>query len=88
MKITDYVKASEDLRLIAAANEVGASRALIKAAEIKRHRIREQVENDPRRHENLKEDVVYKLGQLSGLNWVIDLPRKAKDHINSLPEGD
>ena len=67
---------------------MGASRALLKAADLRRDKIREQVENEPKRSENLKEDVVYKLGMISGLNFILDLPGKANEHIKTLPEGD
>ena len=88
IKLTDYIKTSEDFHMIAAASDVGSSRALLKAATVRRDKIREQVENEPRQDENLKEDVVYKLGMISGLNFILDLPGKANDHIKTLPEGD
>lgn len=88
MKLSDYIETSEDFHMIAGASSVGASRALLKAAGIRRDKIRDQVESEPKQDKNLKEDVVYKLGAISGLKFIIDLPGKANDHIQNLPEGD
>ena len=71
MKLTDYIKTSEDFHMVSAAREVGASRALLNAAGVKRDRMRKQVEDSPKRSETLKEDVVYKLGMISGLNFIL-----------------
>ena len=88
MNLSDYIKTSKDFHMIAGALDVGASRALLKAAGVRRDKMREQVEDNPKRSESLKEDIVYKLGMISGLNFIIDLPGKANDHIKTLPEGD
>ena len=88
MNLTDYITTSEDFHQISGASSVGASRALLKAAGVKRDKIREQVENEPKRSDILKDDVIYKLGMISGLNFILDLPGKANDHIKILPEGD
>lgn len=88
MNLTNYIKTSEDFHSISGALDVGASRALLKAAKIMRDKIRNQVEVDPKHTSVLKEDVIYKLGMISGLNFILDLPGKANDHIKILPEGD
>jgi len=55
----------------------------------RRDQIRRQNEDNPKRSsENLKEDIVYKMGFLAGLNFVLDLPEKVREHLKNLPEGD
>jgi hypothetical protein len=84
MKLTDYIQKNEDFHLISKALDVGASRALLKAAMCKRNKSRKQAEDEPKRSDNLKEDIIYRLGFISGLTWILDLPGQANDYLKNL----
>jgi len=88
MNPKDYLPSNDDFNAVASAYEIRAAKSLLKAAEIRRNKERDNIELNPKRDdENLKNDIVYKLGLIAGLNFIIDLPREAKKHIHNL-EGD
>ena len=75
------------IRDLAAAREVGPSRVLLDAAAVERDRVRGQIEKAPRRSsEDLREDVVYKLGELAALNRILGLPEQARALIEKHEE--
>ena len=82
MNLTNYITTSEDFSLISRASDVGASRALLKAAKVKRDALRKENEEYP-----MSPEVVLNLGEIRGLNFILDLPGKANDYIKDL-EGD
>lgn len=87
MNITDYIKTNKDFYSLAHAMNVGASRAIIEATTVKRDKVRQELEDDPRHDTKLKNDIVYKLGVIEGLNWILDLPGKTNEYLKNL-EGD
>ena len=89
MNLTEYLPTNEAYTQVAGARAVGATKHLLRAAEIRRDKEREQNENYPRRDDSdLRNDFVYKSGYIAALNWILDLPDKARNHINNLPEGE
>lgn len=89
MNITEYLPANEDFRAVAQAEELRAAKSLLKAATIRRDKELKQINDHPKRSDDdLTQDVIYKLGMVRALNWIIDLPGKASEYLNHLPEGD
>ena len=86
MDITRYIKTNSDFNDIADASAIRASKAILKAVEIKRDELREQVENNPVESTDINKDIKFKLGMIRGLKWVLELQGHAKDHASHLPE--
>ncbi len=80
MDLKRYLKDSSEFSDVARANEIVAAQAILKAAEIKRDELRQANETNP------GDDVMFKQGQIKSLNWILDLPRKANDYIESIGE--
>lgn len=79
------VKQSEDLTLIADALEYGSSKALLHACTVQRDFLRVEVEDRPQRDDKeLRNDIIYKLGAISALNWVLSFPTNAREFISSI----
>ena len=78
------VKQSGDVTLIADALEYGSSRAMIHAITVQRDFLRQEVEDRPQRDDKeLRNDIVYKLGCIAALNWVLSFPNVARELIMS-----
>jgi len=81
MSIPQYIKTPSDLLNIQDAKNIGASRALLNAAEIKREELRKK--KLMRCDEDLKKDFVFILGGIDILTWLLELPIKAKEYYES-----
>lgn len=91
MKLIEYLPTNEAWTQVAGIEQVGAAKHLLNAIRIRRDKEREQNENYPIRAGDgfdLRQDIVYRMGFISALNWILELPRKARDQINNLPEGE
>jgi len=85
MRIDKYLDTSGEIILLSKAGEVEAVRVLLKATENKRDKVRETLETNPKHcPENLEEDLVFLLGMVKGLNWVIGLPARSEKYIGNL----
>lgn len=89
MKLIEYLPTNEAWTQVAGIEQVGAAKHLLNAIRIRRDKEREQNERLPKRdNSDLRNDIVYKSGYIAALNWILELPRKARDQINNLPEGE
>ena len=89
MNLKEYLPTNEAFSQVSGAESVGAGKYLLQAARIRRDKERELNENHPKRDDNdLRNDFVYKAGFIAAMNWILDLPGKARDQLNKLPEGD
>lgn len=78
------VKESADLTYVADALDYGSSRAMIHAVTVQRDQLRREVEDRPQRDDSeLRNDIVYKLGCIAALNWVLSFPTRARELITS-----
>ena len=84
MRIDKYLDESGDITLLAESEQIKAVRVLLKAAENKRDKVREILETKPKHSpENLEEDLVFLLGMVKGLNWVLGLPARSGEYIKN-----
>ncbi len=83
MIVGKHIKSSEEMRMLHDARNIGASRTILNVVEYERNRLRNEIEKKP-------EDPLsnIKLAKINAFNWVLDLPRKAKELIDKLPEGE
>lgn len=83
--IAKYVEKSEDVTLLAQAEQVGVGGALLTAAKIKRDELRARIETKPKHSpEKLEDDLVFVLGMVKALNWILGLPARSREHIEKL----
>lgn len=88
MNIRKYFKKNAEVYELRGAGEVASARALLAVTERIRDQERQDLEERPMRaQEDLRKDVVYKLGLVQGLNMVLDLPRQAQKYLDQLPQG-
>ncbi len=86
MKLENYTVNSDDFRSLAEAGSLAGSRALLRAATIKRDEIRDRSERTAQIcDEDFKRDIRFNLGYVAAMNWLLGLPEQAKQHINKLP---
>lgn len=85
MAITKYIKTSDDFLSIKDAHNIGASKALLYAAEKKLEELRKK--KPMRCDADLKKDLVFILGGIEILTWLLELPREAAEYYQKLPEG-
>ena len=84
-RISKYLEKSEEIILLSQSEEVEAVRVLLKATENKRDAIRETLETQPKHcPDDLEDDLVFLLGMVKGLNWVLGLPARSRNYINNL----
>jgi len=84
-RIDKYLDKSGEIIILSQSEEVEAVRILLKAVESKRDKLREVLETKPKNSpEDLEEDLVFLLGMVKGLNWVLGLPARSRDYINNL----
>lgn len=76
MILTTHIKTNEEWRSLANARDIGAARDILNVVERLRDSLRKESEKKP-------EDplINIKLAKINALNWVLDLPRKATEHI-------
>jgi len=87
IRVDNYIR-PEWIHEIIEAKEIRAARALLEAGEAKRNEVRKENEENPRRdNQNLKKDIIFKLGMIEGLNWVLELPNSAREYIKTKVEG-
>jgi len=87
MRIDKYLNESGEITLLSQSEEVEAVRVLLKATKNKRNKIREILETKPKHSpEDLEEDLVFLLGMVKGLNWVLGLPARSRDYINNIKQ--
>ena len=85
MKIDKYIERSEDIVLLSESGSVRAIQVLLSACEKKRDALREIIETNPKHSpEELQEDLVFLLGMIKGINWVIGLPARSRDFIKKI----
>lgn len=78
MILTTHIKTNEEWRSLANARDIGAARDILNVVERARDRLRKQAEGKP------EDELAHiKLAKIFALNWVLDLPRKAMEHINN-----
>jgi hypothetical protein len=83
-ELKKLVKDSPDINLLADSLEYGSSRALIYAITKQRDQLRIEVEDRPQRDDSeLRNDIIYKLGTIAALNWILSIPTKARELITS-----
>ena len=77
---------SQDLVNLAQLEQTGPGKAIMKLVRMKRNRKRELNESSPTRAaEHLKGDIVYGLGEVSALNWVLGIQAAANVEIQERP---
>jgi len=87
MRIDKYLNESGEITLLSQSEEVEAIRVLLKATKNKRNKVREILETKPKHSpEDLEEDLVFLLGMVKGLNWVLGLPARSRDYINNIKQ--
>lgn len=85
MRIDQYLDKSEEIILLSQSKEIEAVRVLLKATENKRNKVRDILETKPKHSpENLEDDLVFLLGMVKGLNWVLGLPARSQNYIKNL----
>lgn len=78
MDLTKYMEGS-DIHELADAEHVVAARAMLKAGERRLEEERKMAEERPERNlEDLKRDLVYRIGFIAGLKWMLSLPQEAR----------
>lgn len=82
MNITKYITTNSDFTDISDATSIRASKAILKAVEIKRDELRDQNEDTPMESSDITKDIRYKLGMVRGLKWVLELQEHAKNFIS------
>jgi len=88
MNIKKYILASADFHLVSDAEQVGAVRALFDVIKIRREELRADIEAKPVLCDDKKDDAIFKLGIINGLNFILGLPQRSRDFMNSLEEGE
>lgn len=88
MQLDKYLKTSAAVLEVSRANEIGGAKAILEAALIKRDEIRKEYEENPLRSDQIKKDLNFKLGMVAGLNWMLELPEKARQWRDHLPDGE
>ena len=84
-RIDQYLDRSEDIILLSQSGGIEAVRVLLKATENKRNKVRDILETKPKHSpENLEDDLVFLLGMVKGLNWVLGLPERSETYIKNL----
>jgi len=81
-----YLPNSPDYAIMADAPSTGPGRVIMSAARLRRDELLGKVDKNPVRSDELKHDLVYILGQINVLNWILELPDKARKVIDKLPE--
>lgn len=88
MNICKYVKTNAEFHELTGASNIASARALLVVTERIRDEERKSYEEKPMKApEDLRKDVIYKLGVVHGLNRILDLPRQAKQYLDQLPQG-
>lgn len=78
MDLTKYMEVS-DIRELTGAEHVVAARAMLKAGTSRLEEERKSVEEHPERNlEDLKRDIVHRIGFIAGLKWMLSLPQEAR----------
>jgi len=86
-RINKYLDKSEEIILLSQSEEVEAVRVLLKAVKSKRDKVRQLYETKPKHSpEDLEEDLVFLLGMVKGLNWVLGLPARSRNYINNFKQ--
>lgn len=86
MNLKNYADRSQDILLLARAEEVEVVRVLLNAAKKKRGELREIMEKNPKHSPgDLEEDLVFLLGMIKGLNWVLGLPQRSREYCDRQP---
>jgi hypothetical protein len=84
-RIDQYLDKSQEIILLSKSQEIEAVRVLLKATENKRNKVRDILETKPKHSpENLEDDLVFLLGMVKGLNWVLRLPARSENYIKNL----
>jgi hypothetical protein len=83
MIVGKHIKSSEEVRSLSSARDIGASRVILSVVEYERDKLRNEVEKKPEDELN-----IVKLSKINVLNWVLDLPGKARELIDKVPEGE
>ncbi len=80
MNLEKYIDRSENVTLCSQAEEVRVVQVIFEAAE---KRIEELRSKKPKRSpEDLTQDIIYILGIVDGLNWVLGLPERSRELRN------
>lgn len=88
MNLRKYVKTNEELYELKGASDIASARALLAVTERIRDEERKSYEEKPMKApEDLRKDVIFKLGVVHGLNMILELPQQAQEYINQLPQG-
>lgn len=81
-RIDQYLEKSEEIILLSQSEEIEAVRVLLKATKSKRNKIREsKPKYSP---DDLEEDIIFQLGMVKALNWVLGLPARSRHYIDNL----
>ena len=85
MRIEKYADKSEDIVLLSESESIRAVQVLLATATNKRDALRKIIETKPKHSpEELEEDLVFILGMIKGINWILGLPARSRDYINKL----
>lgn len=85
IRVEKFFDHSSDILLTSKAGEVEISKVILKACEKKRDMLRSLVETNPKHcPESLEEDLVFILGMIKGLNWVLELPGSCLEAIKKI----
>jgi len=80
-----YIERSEDIVLLSEADSIKAVQVLLATATNKRNALRKIIETNPKHSPGeLEEDLVFILGMIKGINWILGLPARSRDCINKL----
>jgi hypothetical protein len=78
MDVKRYCDTSEDMLLLAAADEMRQTRPILKALRKRQDLLLEQATKSPRSSDDLVEDIVGVLGEIRGIGFLFSLIEEAK----------
>lgn len=79
------IQASQRAVLASQARTIPAANALLFATKKRRDELRKKNEDNPKEcPEDLKEDYRYIAGEISALNWILELPKDAQEYRNNI----
>ena len=85
MPLDQYVKASSDIVLLSQAEEVKLVQVIMDVVKSRREELRHEIEEKPKEcPEDLRKDFRGISGEIRGLNWILELPQRARQLIKKI----
>jgi len=80
-----YATKSSEITILSQSEEVEAVKIIMNVARKRREELRREIEEKPREcPEDLTKDFRGISGEIRGLNWILELPQKAREVIDRI----